>query len=492
MAAGAAWMVAMRFGFRAIGFASTVILARLLVPEDFGIVAMAMMVVGLLEAMSMFGFHVFLIRKQDADRVYYDTAWSMSILRGLFVALLLLLMARFVSDLFGEPRVEQVMYVLALVAVVDGLENVGVVDFRKHFRFDRDFAYMLCPKVGSFVVTISLAVALRSYWALVMGIFFGSVLKVTLSFVMHPFRPKVSLRVWREIFTYSKWLLANSVMGYISNRGDSFFVAKFGSTQAVGLYAIAYEISNLALSELVVPIQRALLPGFARLADDREKLARNYADGLGLILLVALPVAAGIGVSADLFVPILLGDKWAGAIPLIQILTACGAVRVSWASSGAVYQAVGKPQIITVLLGMSMIVGLPALYFMSKEWGAIGAALAATLTALVFLVCNMVALVRYVSIPVMFIVAAVWRSVLSALLLVASVLIVRGSFEFGSYGARWMELLITVATGAISYAVSVVTLWWIAGRPRGGESLIFEEFRLRWARLLARRTKGRS
>ncbi|MFB3077097.1 MAG: oligosaccharide flippase family protein, partial [Lysobacterales bacterium] len=220
MAKGAAWMVAMRFSMRGIGLVSTVILARLLVPADFGLVAMATIIFGLIEVMSQFGFGVFLIQKQNAGHDYYDTAWTLSILRGAVTCGLLFVIAMPVADFFGDPRLVEIFYVLALVALVRSIGNVGVIDFQKNLTFGKDFKLHVAVKLAAFCVTITAAILLRNYWALVIGIATAGFVRVALSYMMHPYRPRLSLARWREIMHFSKWLLANNVLGFLNRQSD--------------------------------------------------------------------------------------------------------------------------------------------------------------------------------------------------------------------------------------------------------------------------------
>ena len=190
MAKGAAWMVAMRLSIRFVGIISTIILARLLVPADFGLVAMATMIYGFIEIMSQFSFDVVLIQKQDAEPDYYDTAWTLSILRGLATALVLFAGAGIAADFFGDQRLVEIIYVLCLAAFVGGFTNIGIVDFRKDMNFGKDFQYIVGVKLFSFVVTLVFAFMLRTYWALVIGIASSTLAQLGLSYFMHPFRPR--------------------------------------------------------------------------------------------------------------------------------------------------------------------------------------------------------------------------------------------------------------------------------------------------------------
>ena len=205
-------MVAMRLSIRFVGIISTIVLARLLVPADFGLVAMATMIFGLIEIMSQFGFDVVLIQKQNAGRDYYDTAWSLSILRGLVTTLAMYAGAGVAADFFGDPRLVEIVYILRLIAFAAGFTNIGIVDFRKDMNFGKNFQYMVSVKLCSFFVTLFFALVLRSYWALVIGIASNTVAQLGLSYYLHPYRPRWSLSRWREIMNFSKWLVLNNIL----------------------------------------------------------------------------------------------------------------------------------------------------------------------------------------------------------------------------------------------------------------------------------------
>ncbi len=194
----------MRLTVRSIGLVSMVVLARLLLPADFGLVVLASMLVGLVELASEFEFATYLIREQRIDRSYYDTAWTLSLLRGGLVAVVLVVSASAAADFFAEPRLQNVLYALALASLITGLANIGIVDFQKSLNFDRDFRLTVQTKLVSFAITMLLAVLLRNYWALVIGILSGRCAALLFSYTMHPYRPRISLVRTGAILRFSE------------------------------------------------------------------------------------------------------------------------------------------------------------------------------------------------------------------------------------------------------------------------------------------------
>ena len=159
----------MRWSVQLLGLGSTLVLARLLVPEDFGIVALATAYIAIVEGLTALPMSQALIRYRDADRSLYDTAWTLGLLRGVFIALLILASAVPVSNVMNEPRLLAVIMVLAVRPLLEGLINPRFIDFDKHLDFSRPMMVRVGTKAIAVVVTVGLAIALRSYWALIIG-----------------------------------------------------------------------------------------------------------------------------------------------------------------------------------------------------------------------------------------------------------------------------------------------------------------------------------
>ena len=262
---------------------------------------------GLVELASEFAFATYLIRSQGIDRSYYDTAWTLSVLRGGLIAIVLVVSASAAAEFFAEPRLQNVLYALALVSLIDGLANIGIVDFQKSMNFDRDFRLTVQTKLVSFAVTVLLAVLLRNYWALVIGMLSGRFAALLFGYTMHPYRPRVSLARTGAILRFSKWVLASNMLYSAQRQGYAFVIGKILNSASVGLYSLAREISAMATSEIVLPVHRAMLPGLSALERDPAAMRRTFLDGLAVIVMLALPLGVGIALVADPLVRVAMG-----------------------------------------------------------------------------------------------------------------------------------------------------------------------------------------
>ncbi len=260
MARGSALMILMRWTMRLAGLVSTMVLARLLTPSDFGIVTVATIFVGLLDLFTSTNFDLALLRTKDTERSHYDTAWTLQLILGTSVGALIFVLAPLTVWYFEDSRVVWVTRLLAANVVLNGVGNIKLVDFRRNLDFRKEFLFNVSWKILSMVVTISMAVHLRSYWALVAGSLAGNLGGVVLGYVVRPYRPRFDLRHAREMISFSQWMLMFNVGTYLRNRIDTLLVARLSSPGAVGVYNVAAELSAMPTTEVVIPSGRALFP----------------------------------------------------------------------------------------------------------------------------------------------------------------------------------------------------------------------------------------
>lgn len=464
VAKGAVWMIALRFAVRAIGLVSMVVLARILVPADFGLVAMAAALSGALAAMSEFGFQIALIQNQAADRRHYDTAWTLGLIRGLVVAGVLAAGANPLAAVFSDPRLEPILFVLAAGVVALAFENIGVVDFRKNLQFQREFLYRGFAKIASFAVTVPLAIILRNYWALVIGMLTGQLAAALLSYAMCDYRPRISLSAWRSLIRFSKWLLLNSVLSFLYLRVDTFVIGRLAGAHPLGLFNIAREIASLPTSEMVAPIRTAILPGYAKLAFDRERLRAGFTTTFGLIVMLALPVAVGLGLLAEPLVRLALGVRWLAAAPLLQILAIYGAINVCMANTWPVFIALGRPWINAALVLLGLVVLVPLLLWSVSNAGVVGAAWSLVAVASIVLAGNLSVSLRLLDVSSWQLVSRVWRSFAAAFVMSAAVLLIEAQWQpLESQFGLALLLLSSVSTGALIYLAVLWLLWRATG-----------------------------
>lgn len=491
MAGGAIWMLLFKAVERSLGLISTLILARLLVPADFGLIAMAASLIALLELFSSFGLDTALIQRIDATPAHYNAAWTLNFLAACSIATLMLLMSWPAALFYRQPHVTPVICALAAGAVIQGMENVGVVDFRKQMRFDREFRFLLAKKVIAFCVTVPLAFWFRSYWALVCGILAGRTAGVSLSYLLSPFRPRFSLAHAGELMSFSKWLLVQNFLTFLRERSSDFILGRMVGPAGLGIFSVSAEISSMPGTELVAPINRAILPAYVRLAQDMPAMRREYLSVMSMVALIAVPAVAGFAVSAPFLVLLVLGPKWTQAADLIQILGFFSIGTVLQSNAYAAFLALNKPNVFAHINTIQVCVLLALLACLTPLFGIYGAAWAYVITAISILPVGFYYITKHLGLRMRELVGAVYRPVCGAAIMYLGVRFLGPAMPHGPVSSlqAGVSLLKCVALGVPIYILAVAILWLVAGRPEGS----VEEWCLKqvqWARVRARSALG--
>lgn len=469
---GAILTVAMRWSDRLIGLASMVILARLLVPEDFGIVAMAVLVVGFVDVILDLGVAQALIHNKEANDEDFHTAWSMRLVQALIAGGIIYLTAPFAAEFFNNPNITDVLKVMALSIVIGGLENIGVVSFQKEMEFGKDFKFLFLKRVAGFCVTITIALLFQSYWAMVLGTMGGRIAGVILSYSMHRFRPKFRFTRFKKIWSFSQWVLFKNIGVYFDTSMDKLLVGKKLDANTMGGYTVAAEVSSLPTTELLAPLGRVLFPAFVESRDDPKKFASRVSLAVGVQSLVAIPACLGLMFVAPDVVAVLLGAKWSFIAPIIQIMAISNLVNALAHSGGYALLALGKVKvqaliiwaqaILFVLIAMFFAEGADAEGFATIRLLVIGFG-SVLLMGVVLFQLRILRLSEFLK-PMM-------RPVLAALLMLAVLNQVHPQFaEFSPF----IRLLLEVVFGGVIYFILIILLWKTARETENAESYLIK------------------
>lgn len=478
MADGAIWLIVARLLDRGLGLLSTLVLARLLVPADFGLIAIATSILALLEALTSFGFDTALIRHRGARREHFDTVWTLYVLLGALISTALLVASIPAANFFAEPRLASILAALAAVAFVRGFENVGMLALERELAFRRLFVLIAGKKAAAFCAGLFLAFALRDYRALLGGIAVGTVTGVALSYALHTYRPRLSLSCWRELFSFSKWLLIKNLLDFFRLRYADLVIGRVTGPTGVGIYSVGAEIALLPTTELVAPINRAVLPGYTQMAREAEALRQGFIAVLGLVAVVALPAAIGIAAVAPLLVPTLLGQQWLAAVEVVEVLALVGALQVLLANAYPVYLALNRPWIATALSAAHAVLLAVALPTLGLWWGLRGVMFGVLAVNLVLSPIGLATTLRLLRLPMAAFLAVLLRPLMASGLMY---LVVTQYIRWLDTQGGVLALGASIGAGIIAYATALAALWWIRGRPEGAESAILLRLRA-WVR----------
>ena len=462
-------------GLRGLGIINIIILARILVPEDFGLVALATAAQGLLSAMAEFRPDLALIREKNPDGKYYDTVWTLSVIRGFTIALIILCGAHYYAEFFNDSRLVPILYVFAFSAAIEGFQNVGVVDFFKNLELNRQFRFMLVSRILALLITWFVAIVWRNYWALVVGAFVDHALPALLSYRFHKYRPSFSLSAWRSIVGFSSWLMLNNLLTFLNGRVSTFFLGKMTGPAELGQYTLSQRIIYLPGSEIVAPIRQAVFPGYAKVADDLPRLRYGFTKVFGLVLLSVMPLTVALGLVIDPFVRVFVGDKWLSAIPIMQVLVLSAMFRVSTANANPLLLALGRPGQLALINFVALLIVLPLLFWGVDLMGGIGAAWAVAASSLVALLLSVGWALRQLNLGVRALLDVCWRPLAGVGTMVAAVYLADSVFpQIQGIGFSLVRLFVlSIVAGAV-YVTAVLLFWRAAGWPRGAEKDFIE------------------
>ncbi|MDJ0656313.1 MAG: oligosaccharide flippase family protein [Xanthomonadales bacterium] len=481
LASGAALYVGYRWFDRFLGVISLAVLARLLDPESFGIVAMAWIVVGLLDAIFDMGVHLLVLQKDDPDKEFLDTAWTLRLIQAIVTALIIAGLAPLAVNYFSEPRVANVMYVLALASFIGGLENFAVVEFQKSRQFFREFQLSAIKRLSTFFAIIGLAFVLGSYWALVIGTLISRILGVFLAYFFHRVTHRPSFAVMGTLFHKGKWLLFMNVAAYIWKRIDEIVVGRFFSSAVLGSYSVAAEVARLPTAELMAPISRALLPGFTSSKGDVGESANLIRRSINVQASLALPAAAGLAICADPVVSVFLGAKWQVAAQLLAILPAIFAAA-ALRYTGEYYLIAHERQRLLTFVDLYYLVAfLGWIAYSNYMLGSVS--LQGVVYGRAAVEASGIVIMWFVTASVSGAVS-VWDQILQILRPLLATLAMCGVL-LGvpmEYPGAVTQLAYTVPLGVVTYAVVLVTLWLVSGKPEGLERWVADRLAARLRR----------
>ncbi|MBA7668555.1 Lipopolysaccharide biosynthesis protein WzxC [subsurface metagenome] len=352
-----------------LSFVSAIIVARLLVPSDFGLMAIAMAMISLSQQATTTGFQSALIQRQKKPEDFLNTAWTFELARYLVLFLIIFLTAPLFASFFKEPRTVAILRVISLSLVFQGLCNK-----EENLDFHKQFILEIVPLIANILVVIPLAFILRNVWALVWASLTSGVVACTTSYVMHPYRPRLEfgIKKAKELFNFGRWILGSSIIVMIREQGITMFVGKLLGISILGFYNRAGVFSKTLFQQIVRIVWKVGYPTYSQLQDDSIRFKQAYLKTLQLLTFIGIPMAGGLFVLSWDFTHLLLTDKWLPIVPLIQILCLQAMLGFVNTPAGILFQASGKPSIGTKISTLGVIILAILIYPLSSLWGVTG------------------------------------------------------------------------------------------------------------------------
>ncbi len=336
------------------GLVRSIVVARLLLPEDFGLIGMALTVVTGLNALTAIGLDIPVIRtkfKSDEDlATHLDTIWTVDLIRRTIIAIVLALLAYPAAKFYREVRLYEVLLLFSLLPFIQGLQNIGLLIHRKQLNFRRIVWLELTTNLLNLVTTIALVIWTRSVWALALSQLAAAVIGVVLSYAFHPFRPRLAFD--KEAFglmaSVGKYAVLLGTLGYIMQMADNVLIGRLFNAAVLGTYVIAYNLATLPIHGILTVIGTVTFPAYAEISggttsvvdggkqiepltrelpsmrpapEDIKRLEQAFVRVLAISSLLLALTTAVLMLLGDEIVILLYGAKWATAGTILRILS---------------------------------------------------------------------------------------------------------------------------------------------------------------------------
>ena len=473
---GAAMLFGTGLLVRVLQFATTLVLARLLTPADYGVVVLAIAVSGFLDVMSDLQVGGAIVQARTIDRSLLDTAFTIGLLRAVLVGSLLLGSAHFVASVIHQPRLAPVLEVLAIGSAIGGLKNPFFIMFERNLDFSRESTRAALSTVAGAIIGIVAALIFRSYWALVIANLSRTAMDTAFSWFRVPGRPHLSLARLREIFSFAGWISLAGIVDYANSRADTFLLGRQLGNATLGAYSLGQQINMMATGDIVGPLSRAIFPAFSMVAGDPDRLRAGYRRAQEVMMGLALPIGVGTSLLAPELVRTLTGPQWTQAVPVVRVLAPVIALQTLAAATDSVAYATGRTSLLFRRVVILFVIRVSLLVIGFLLGGFMGIIYARVVSGACYLSYNLSLAARLTASRFMAPFAASWRSLGAAAFMSAVLLLLRPQAAFDH--AQWGPvpgLVLAIAIGGLCYVGAHAFLWMVAGRPDGFEVVLLQQ-----------------
>lgn len=442
---------------RGIGFVRNIALARILAPDDFGLFGITVAILSILERFSQTGLRDALIQKKEDVDDYLDAAWTVEAIRGTLLAAALFLGAGYIADFFDEPRARALIQLLAVAFLFRGLQNVGLVQFTRDLEMRYQYLHRFGSRIIDLVVSVVLALILKSAWALMIGLVAGRFAGFLISYMIHPYRPRfrVDLAQTIELSRFGRWVFLYNVLGFFASRGDNLVIGKFLGTTALGIYTLAYSISEVITVEISRIMNEVAFPAYSRAQGDLARVRRGYLVGVELVTAATFPAATVFYFLSVPLVDIILGAGWTEVANVLPALAIAGGIGALSRTGQVVYRGIGRPGFIVWVTVFGVLVTYASMFALIPRYGLVGVAYCALLGQLAVLPITLFSVGRLLDIGFSSLALALSPAILLSGIVTLTVL---GFQELG-VADSFAGTTITIVAVAVAYAATSLLLW---------------------------------
>lgn len=442
---------------KGVMFVTTVILARILLPEDFGLLALGLIAINYLDVLNDFGLGAAVVYRQAEPRRTANTAFVLSMATGLMMTLLAWSIAPFLADFFREPRVTAILRVLSLNFLLASAGSVHEAVLKRDLNFRRLFMPQMARMLAKGIVSIGLALSGYGVWSLVIGQLAGTLTSTVLYWFISDWklRPEFDFGIARQLLGYGVQLIFVGLFGTIHRNIDYLLVGRRMDSAQLGYYTLAYRLPELVILNMVTVLGQAIFPTYAKLQNDLPALRAGFLTMLRIVAIFTIPCGIGMFMVAPEFITVFYTDRWAAAIPVMQMLALYTAVLALSYNAGDIYKATGRPGILNKIAVVKLAITIPVLWWAANH-SILHVAVGQLFTATIISVLSLWLAGRILQVSLLSMFDAMRPAAISALVMLAGTLVLRSQIDDLS---PLLRLILMTVTGGGLYAAA---LWFTA------------------------------
>lgn len=458
---GVKWSSISQFGRQGMQLLTTIVLARILSPSDFGLVGMAMVVIGFVAIFKDLGTSAAVIQRKELSEELLSSIFWVNTAFGLLATVVLAVTAPVFAIFYHEPRIIPILWLLSLTFFISGLSIIQQAILEKEMAFDKLAKLELLATASGAVVGIGSAFLGAKVWSLVYQSIAVATVTTIFLWLSSRWRPKIIFH-WAEVksvSSYSLNLTGFQTFNYFSRNADHMLIGRYLGAQDLGYYTLAYRIMLYPLQNISSVIGRVMFPVFSQIQDDDVRFRSAYLRVAGTISLIAFPLMVALWCLAESFIIAVFGIQWQAVVTLLMILAPVGMVQSVGTTVGVIYQAKGRTDWMFrwgvaagILIIMAFVVGL--------QWGIVGVAVAYAIVNLLLTYPNFAIPFKLINLPVKELWQALKMPFLSSLIMLAILLGTRAILPHDL--SNGMELGVLISTGVIAY----LFISWIINRSQ--------------------------
>lgn len=413
-------------------FLRVFILVRFLSPDDFGIMALSLMLLAVMKQFSHVGLEQAVIQEEDVNERTINTVWTVSIIKGVIFFALINLFSPYYANYFDESELISILTILSFSAIFNGFKNSYISSTEKNMRFDVLFKINVSSNLIEFITSVVLAIIYQNVIALAIGYLASSIVRMVLSFFLLKDRPSFAFNTdeFFKLFKFGKWVFGSGVLVFLIVNIDTTVIGKILGVTILGYYQIAFRLGNFAATDIVLTFSRAIYPSFSLVKQDLNILKKYFLTTILFIFITTMPIMLIIGFYAESFVTYFIGSNWLEVIVPLKILVAFGIIRSMASMCGYVFWALGKPKIATNISFFQLILISIIILPLTNQFGIIGTAISVTIPLFISSFISFYYVALELKIKFKDLIEFLSSAFISIILLIITICIMRWQFDY--------------------------------------------------------------